>query len=302
MRRSRRSASARKSRATRPATKRRMPRIVASTWSMATSNRLSRPWGWALACAFALAQPASAALFGNSELTQKVQGLQQRVDALDARLDKLDARLDKMDAALQKNQQMLEMLQEVETLKAEIAKLRGEAEVQKHQLDTMGKRQNDLYADLDQRLADLARAAPAAPAPTVAPPAAAPQPDALAETQSYEAALKLFRDTAYPAAIVGFKNFLKTYPDSAMAANAQYWIGYSYYALKDYKTSLTHQQKLVATYPASPKVPDALLNIAADQIALDNLDGARKTLKELVAKHPGTEAAKLAARRLSALK
>ena len=58
----------------------------------------------------------------------------------------------------------------------------------------------------------------------------------------------------------------------------------------------------MATYPDSPKVPDALLNIATNQIELNDLAGARKTLKELVAKHPGTPAAQLAARRLAALK
>ncbi len=96
--------------------------------------------------------------------------------------------------------------------------------------------------------------------------------------------------------------FLKTYPDSTLASNAQYWIGYSYYALKDYKTSLAHQQKLLVAYPDSNKVPDALLNIATNQIALDNLPAARKTLEELVAKYPGTNAATLASRRLAALK
>jgi len=72
--------------------------------------------------------------------------------------------------------------------------------------------------------------------------------------------------------------------------------------LKDYKSALAHQQKLVAVYPASAKVPDALLNIASSMIALDDLTGARKVLEELVAKHPGTNAATLATRRLSALK
>jgi tol-pal system protein YbgF len=264
---------------------------------MATSNRPGVRWGWAFVCAIALAQPASAALFGNAELTRQTQALQQQTQALQQRMDALDARLGKLETALQKNQQMLGLLQEVEALKAEVAKLRGQAEVQTHQLDTMGKRQNDLYADLDQRLADLARAAPAVGAPPVSP-----EVDAQAETQSYEAALKLFREANYAGAIAGFQDFLKTYPGSAMAANAHYWIGYSQYAKKDYKTSLTTQQRLVATYPASPKVPDALLNIAANQIALDDLNGARKTLKELVAKYPGTQAATLAAKRLSALK
>ena len=266
---------------------------------MATSNRLVQPWGWALAGALALTTPASAALFGNAELTRQTQALQQRADAIEARLTSIESAI----AALQKNQQMLELLKEVELLKADVAKLRGQAELQKHQLETMGKRQNDLYADLDQRLADVARnAQAAAAAPAAAPVADTPAVDAqTAETSAYDAALKLFRETNYTGAIAGFREFLKAYPGSAMAPNAHYWIGYSQYALKDYKASLATQQKLVATYPTNAKVPDAMLNIAANQIALDNLDGARKTLKEIVAKHPGTQAATLAAKRLSAL-
>lgn len=251
--------------------------------------------GLILACALALAQPAQAALFGrDEEQTRQILALQQRVDALDARLGKLEA-------ALQQNQ--LDLLKEVERLKAEVATLRGQAEVQGHQLDTLGKRQSDLYADLDQRVSELAKAAQpaAAPAPQAAP-AAAPQADAAAETQSYEAALGLFRAGNHAGAIAGFKDFLKTYPQSELAANAQYWIGYSYYSLKDYGTALAQQQKLVATYPASPKVPDALLNVAACEIALGKPEAARKTLKGIVAKYPGTQAATLASRRLATLK
>jgi TolA-binding protein len=48
-------------------------------------------------------------------------------------------------------------------------------------------------------------------------------------------------------------------------------------------------------------VPDALFNIATNQINLDDIATARKTLSELVAKYPGTNAANLAARRLAAL-
>lgn len=247
---------------------------------------------------FALAQPAWA-LFGVTELGNEVKALKQKVDAIDARLGKVET-------ALQDNQQLLNLLKEVEALKAEIARLRGQAEVQGHQLDTLGKRQNDLYADLDQRVADLAKAAKAPPVVDPAPASAAvgnsPPLDPQPESRSYEAALTQFREANYPAAIVGFNGFIKAYPDSTLASNAQYWIGYSYYALKDYKTALAHQQKLLAVYPASNKVPDALLNIATNQLALDDTAGARKTLEELVAKHPGTQAATLAARRLSTLK
>ena len=272
-----------------------------------------------------LAQPAWA---DTAELTRQVQGLQQLAYSLDVRLGKLEG-------AIKQNQQLLGLLKEVETLKAEVAKMRGQAEVQVHQMDTLGKRQNDLYVDLDQRIADLARLAKPAPVAEVAPPAApsqaspapatahpaaapaspvpvapaavaaasaTPQLDPLVESRTYETALNHFRESNYAGAIAGFRGFLKAYPDSALAPNAQYWVGYSYYVLKDYKSALAHQQKLVSVYPTSAKVPDALLNIATNQIALDNLAAARKTLEELVAKHPGTNAAMLASRRLAALK
>ena len=212
-----------------------------------------------------------------------------------------DASLAKPENGVQQTPNMLSLLREIETLKAEVAKLRGLTEVQAHQLDTLDKRQTDLYADLDQRLTELAKEAKAAA--TVAPVAAtvAP-PDAEVESAAYEAALKLFREDNYTAAIAAFKTFLKTHPDSALAPNAQYWIGYSYYALKDYKTSLAQQQKLVVVYPTSAKVPDALLNIASNEIALNKLAAARKTLEQLVARYPGTPAADLASRRLATLK
>lgn len=216
----------------------------------------------------------------------------------------LEGHLAQPENLVQQNQNVLGMLKEIETLKAEVAKLRGLTEVQAHQLDTLDKRQTDLYADLDQRLTDLAKETKAAQmvVPVPAPSVAVSPPDTQVESAAYEAALKLFREDSYKSAIAGFKAFLKTYPDSALAPNAQYWIGYSYYALKDYKSALAQQQKLVAVYPASAKVPDALLNIATNEIALNKLAAARKTLEQLVTQYPGTPAATLASRRLATLK
>jgi len=299
---------------------------------------------WLIVVLLGLVQPVSA---NTEQLTRQLLELQQVTRVLDSRIQKLES-------SLQQNQQLLGLLKEVETLKAEVAKLRGQAEVQLHQMDTLGKRQNDLYVDLDQRLAELNKslnapgAAPAvvvakptsaevaSPAPVSAgkaskqepaqtptaqtsepssapdavasvpqakaqPVAAAPQLDPLLESRTYEAALNNFRAGNYAGAIAGFKGFLKAYPDSALASNAQYWVGYSYYVLKDYKTALAQQQKLLLAYPDSAKVPDALFNVAANQINLDDLPSARKTLSELVAKYPGTHAATLAARRLAVL-
>lgn len=239
------------------------------------------------------------------ELARQPQALQPITGSLDARLTRLEG-------AIQQNQRLLGLLQEVETLKIEVAKVRGQAEVQTHQMDKLGKQQNDLYVDLEQRIAELVKSVKSAPIAVAAPPAepspgpaasaSVPRLDPLVESRTYETSLNNFREANYAGAIAGFRGFLKAYPDSALAPNAHYWIGYSYFSLKDYKSALAHQQKLVAVYPTSAKVPDALLNIASNMIALDDMTGARKTLENLVAKHPGTNAANLATRRLAALK
>ena len=212
-----------------------------------------------------------------------------------------ESRIGRLEAAVQKNEQLLNLLKEVESLKAEIAKLRGDAEVQTHLIETLEKRQKDLYVDLDNRVTELTKAA------TAVPPAknggnASTAADPAMESNDYEAALNAFKARDYNQAISGFKNFLKNYPNSALAPNAQYWIGYSYYSLKDYKSALAQQQKLIAVYPASAKVPDALLNIASAQMETRDKKGAKKTLEEITAKYPGSVAASLAAKRLATLK
>jgi tol-pal system protein YbgF len=189
-------------------------------------------------------------------------------------------------------------------------KLRGQLEVQAHELESTQKRQKDLYADLDARLRNLekpgsanaAGAVPAAkPAPATGDKAATAQPaaDQAEESKAYDAALNLFKAGNYQGAIAGFQNFLKSSPTSGSAPSAQYWIGNSYFAQRDFKAALEAQRKLLATYPNSQKVPDAMLNMASCQAELKDKAGARKTLEELVAKYPVTGAAELAQKRLA---
>ncbi len=230
--------------------------------------------------------------------------------------------------AAQQSGSAFALLREIETLKAEVSRLRGQNEMLEHQLESLSKRQSDLYLDLDKRLEELSKrtagpaqadtatvAAPAAgmaaPAQALAAttastaPAAASSPakeDPLAESKAYEEALDQFKGGNYDKAIAGFSDFLKAYPNSTLAANALYWTGYAYYARKDYKNALVQQTRLVSTYPQNPKVPDAMLNIANSQLELKETASAKKTLQEIVSRYPGTSAAAIAAKRLELLK
>jgi TolA-binding protein len=72
--------------------------------------------------------------------------------------------------------------------------------------------------------------------------------------------------------------------------------------LRDYRSAIANQNKLIATYPDSATIPDALLNIASCQIELGDLASARKTMDGLVTRYPASEAAEKAKRRLATLK
>ena len=56
---------------------------------------------------------------------------------------------------------------------------------------------------------------------------------------------------------------------------------------------------LLATYPDSQKVPDALLNVASCQVELGDTAGAKRTLEDIAAKYPTSEAAGKARQRLA---
>ncbi|MFK7891807.1 MAG: tol-pal system protein YbgF [Granulosicoccus sp.] len=68
-------------------------------------------------------------------------------------LESLDVRLDRVERVL--DQSLLEQLQRVDALQREIRALRGELENVNYELNTVKRREADLYADTNRRLTDL---------------------------------------------------------------------------------------------------------------------------------------------------
>ena len=99
-----------------------------------------------------------------------------------------------------------------------------------------------------------------------------------------------------------FQAFLISYPKSVHTANVRYWMGNAYFVLKDYKSSLESYQILVSTFDTYPKIADVLFSIVDCQESLNDKDGAKLTLKQIIAKLPNTEAAAKAKKDLVKLK
>lgn len=115
--------------------------------------------------------------------------------------------------------------------------------------------------------------------------------------RSYDALRAGDGDTA----IAGFRDFLDRHPGHDFADNSRYWLGEAFYARADYATALEHFGKVLDDYPTGNKVPDALLKMGYCQLALGNDTKGRKTLAQVIERHPDSSPARLAARRLDGL-
>ena len=141
---------------------------------------------------------------------------------------------------------------------------------------------------------DPSRASP--PGAVVAPPSGVIDP--VAEQRAYDQGLEHFRAGRFAEAVTAFQLFTRNFPRSTLVPSAQYWIGNSLYATRDFRGAITTQRQLIAKYPDSSKASDALLNIASAQSELGDIQGARITLQEVASKYPATEAGVKAKQRL----
>jgi tol-pal system protein YbgF len=140
------------------------------------------------------------------------------------------------------------------------------------------------------------------PVPPVASAKGSSRDDQAREVKAYDTASNLFRRNDFPAAIQSFRAFLHDYPSSALAPNANYWIGISYANMRDWRNALAAQNEVLAKYPQSPKAPDALLAIAAVHAEQGDSRGARNTYEDIIARYPQSDAAGKARTRLAALR
>ncbi len=92
--------------------------------------------------------------------------------------------------------------------------------------------------------------------------------------------------------------FLKTYPRHALADNALYWIGESYYAEKKYKTALHYFERVGVEYPSGNKVPDSILKKGFAYYSLGRGERAKKELTTLLQEYPESSLRSLAEKML----
>jgi tol-pal system protein YbgF len=118
---------------------------------------------------------------------------------------------------------------------------------------------------------------------------------------AYQAALDQFMARNYQAAIEQFQALLQSDINKELADNCHYWIGESYYALRDYNQAIQHFQE-VFNFPGSGKRPYAQLMIGNAYAALGNTDAAREAYNTVVNTYQTSSLVSKAQEKLARLK
>lgn len=254
----------------------------------------------ALAClAISAALPAHAGLFDDEEARKAILDLRARIQANDDRAQAGIAEQAKANAALLEQvnalrRSVLELNAQIETQRADNARLRGAQEQLARDVSDLQRLLKDVSKGLDDRLRVLE-----------------PQKVSLDgkdftaeadERRQHDAAMATLRTGDFDKAAAALATFLQRWPNSGYADSARFWLGNALYGQKNYKEAISVFRAMVASAPAHPRTPEALLAVANCQIEMKDNRAARKTLDDLVKNHPSSEAAAAAKERLGTLK
>ena len=212
-----------------------------------------------------------------------------------------------------------ELFNQLQRMQDQLAQQQGAIEVLQNQVNQLKQEGLERYQDLDRRIgagvapaatpdnsaaggAPSAAAGGAAAGAAAAAPAASSEPgDPAKEKLYYDAAFDLIKAKDFDKASQAFTAFLRKYPNSQYAGNAQYWLGEVNLAKGDLQAAGQAFAKVSQLYPKHAKVPDSLYKLADVERRLGHTDKVKGILQQVVAQYPGTSAAQLAQRDLQRL-
>lgn len=199
-----------------------------------------------------------------------------------------------------------QLFTQLQQMQDEIAQLRGMVEEQQNQIQRLKQESLERYQDIDSRLSSNAAGANAAAntnsqgsganeAAGAQQQAATNEPaDPAKEKLYYDAAFDLIKQKDFDKASQAFNAFLRRYPQSQYAGNAQYWLGEVNLAQGNLQGAGQAFARVAQNYPNHNKVPDSLYKLADVERRLGNGDKARGILQQVVSQYPSSSAAQLA--------
>lgn len=270
-----------------------------------------------LGLALLLPAPAAAANREHEQMLADIRMLQEQNQRLQLALVTLaealkavTAKIDESNAATRKGFADQKLLSDT---------VAGDLRVLREKLDETNVRLTSLSQDVDGLREIIPQAAPmpvapvdpadpnaAAAAPGAAPGTTTPPPPAPAGTgmtprRLYDTAYADYTAGQWSLAVQGFETYLKTYPRSELADDAQYYVGESYSGDSKFKDAVAAYERMIRDYPQSDILPEAWYKVGTAYERLGQPDRARAAYETAVKLFPETDAGRLSKQRLDGL-
>lgn len=136
------------------------------------------------------------------------------------------------------------------------------------------------------------------PVPPVTPPSPIPSTVGQSPSRMYEQAFADYAAGQYTLALSGFDAFLRTYPTSERADDAQFYIGETYAAMGRFADAVAAYNAVIQNYPTGDQVPLAYYKRGTAQDRLGQVDAARDSWETVVRQYPDSDGGRLAKQRL----
>jgi tol-pal system protein YbgF len=226
-----------------------------------------------------------------ANLTKAQEQTQKRQDAFQRRLDTgkavpVDESPKVRDASAQRIQELTSRLADLESRLSRL---------------------EDGKAVVSGKLDDSRQVTPVPPPRSSEPQEPNPAPSlsgtpGISPTSAFNLAYNDYLNGRYDLAVTGFQRFLKDFPATSLAPNAYYWLGESYYSLKDYPHATQAFQKVVNDHPRSEKVAPALFKMGVVTAEAGDLPKARGYLRRVIEDFSTSDEAKLAKNKLAEIR
>ncbi len=128
--------------------------------------------------------------------------------------------------------------------------------------------------------------------PTAGTTTTSPKPPAGMQAEAtYTNAYRDYVGGNYDLALSEFTDYLKYFPTTQFAPNAQYYIGDIFYKRKEYENAIIAFDAVLEHFSDNNKTPDAHLMKGRSLLALGKRDAASREFKEITSRYPDSDAA-----------
>lgn len=105
----------------------------------------------------------------------------------------------------------------------------------------------------------------------------------------------------YEIAAMGFRDYVKNYPDSDKVDNALYWLGLCMFEQEKYRDGIREFERVINDYPESDVLPAAMLRKGLALFEMNSPAVGVLELQDLIKKFPLSQEARIARKKLDEL-